>query len=181
MSDETGFVVWLTGPPAAGKSTLARALRRRLAAEGITSVIIDSDELRAALTPNPTYSEAEREWVYEVIAYLARWLSESGVNVLIAATGNRRRYRDELRARVARFGEVYVQSDEATRRARDPKSLYAMTDAGLIDNVPGIDAAYEPPRDPEAQVDSTHLSPEEAADAALAQLQRRHIVPLSAD
>lgn len=171
MSDTPGFVLWLTGEPAAGKTTLARALRQQLLAEGIPSVIIDSDELRAVLTPTPTYAESEREWVYGVIGHLARWLSGSGINVLIAATGNRQRYRDDLRHNVTRFAEVHVRSDEATRRNRDWKGLYTQVDSGQIDNVPGIDGIYEPPLAPEATVDTARLAPDEAADSVVAQLR----------
>lgn len=89
-----GFAIWFTGLPASGKTALAQQLRLLLAAQGIPTVVLDSDDLRCVLTPQPCYTEDERDWVYRVIAHLATWLTQSSVNVLIAATANRRAYRD---------------------------------------------------------------------------------------
>ena len=93
LPSQPGFVLWFTGRPAAGKTTLARAVQQALTARQIHTVLLDSDELRKLLTPQPTYSDAERDWFYSVVAGLAAWLARSGINVLIAATANRRAYR----------------------------------------------------------------------------------------
>lgn len=178
MPAEKGFALWLTGRPASGKSTLARELRRELWARGMASIIIDSDELRAVLTPAPTYSDAERDWFYDVVGSLTIWLTEAGVNTIIAATGNLRRYRDRVRQRVPRFAEAHVLCDESQRRARDWKGLYALVDSGLIENLPGVDAVYEPPVRAEATVDTTLLSPTEAAQSVLAQLQDAGLISM---
>ena len=102
---ERGFAIWLTGLPSAGKSTLAQALARHLAGEGIAVQILDSDELRQTLTPQASYTPAERRWFYDVLVYIAGLLTDNGVNVLIAATGPRRSVRQAGRERLARFAE----------------------------------------------------------------------------
>lgn len=167
----TGFAIWFTGLPSSGKSTLARAVAEQLAAEGTGVQLLDSDGLRRVLTPEPTYTAEERDWFYEVVVFVARLLVENGVNVLIAATGPRRRYREAARARLPRFAEVYVFCPPAVCRDRDPKGLWAKADQGLITTLPGAGAPYEPPAVPEAQVDTSELSVAQATTQLLKQLQ----------
>lgn len=162
-----GFAIWLTGLPSAGKSTLARAIAAQLPAQGIDVQILDSDELRARLIPNPTYTADERDWFYDLIVFLAQLLTRNGVNVIIAATGHRRAYRDAARAQIARFGEVYVACPPAVCRARDPKELWAQADRGEVRGLPGADVPYEAPVAPEATVDSARLTPQAAADVVV--------------
>lgn len=166
-----GFVLWLTGLPASGKSTLARALHAVLAEEGITTCILDSDDLRAILTPAPAYSSQERDWFYSAVTALAAQLAHSGVNVIIAATGHRQGYRDQARAQIERFAEVYLECALETCAQRDPKGIYARARAGQAATVPGVGIPYEPPRAPEATVDMEQLSPDTAARQVVAQLR----------
>jgi len=168
-----GFALWLTGLPSSGKTTLAHLLSRLLAGRGISALVLDSDELRKRLTPNPTYSSEERDWFYGVVAYMAELLASNGVNVLIAATAPRRRYRQAARQRIARFAEVYVECPPAICRVRDPKGLWQRADDGEIAGLPGADAPYEPPESPEAQVDTAYTTAEEASRQILAQLDAR--------
>jgi adenylylsulfate kinase len=170
---DVGFALWLTGLPSSGKTTLAHALSRLLARRGISALVLDSDDLRKRLTPNPTYSSEERDWFYGVVAYMAELLASNGVNVLIAATAPRRRYRQAARQRIARFAEVYVECPPAICRARDPKGLWQRAEDGEIAGLPGADAPYEPPESPEAQVDTACTTVEEASRQILAQLEAR--------
>ena len=166
----SGFVIWFTGLPAAGKTTLARLCQQRLRAEGCEVVLLDSDELRAFLTPEPTYQEAERDWLYGVFARLAAWLAAEGINVLIAATANKRAYREAARAQIDRFAELHVRCDPAICRQRDPKGIYAQATAGQAQTVPGLGASYEAPANPEFQIDTSEMTPQAAADLVCTQL-----------
>jgi adenylylsulfate kinase len=168
---QSGFALWLTGLPSSGKTTLAHALHRQLASRGIAVQVLDSDELRQRLTPNPTYTPEERDWFYGMVAYLAELLADNGVNVLIAATASRRTYRQAARERIPRFAEVYVECAPAVCRARDPKGLWERAAEGQITGLPGADAPYEPPVAPEARVDTARTSVEEAAGQVMAQLE----------
>jgi adenylylsulfate kinase len=168
-----GFAIWLTGLPSSGKTTLAKALSHFLMERGISVQVLDSDDLRRRLTPNPTYSSAERDWFYNVIIFLAGLLTDNGVNVLIAATAPRRAYRDAARSRIDRFAEVYVDCSSEVCRERDPKGLWKSADKGEITLLPGAGTAYEPPESPDIRVDTTCLSIEESAHRILQQLDQQ--------
>jgi adenylylsulfate kinase len=168
MAERQGWALWLTGLPAAGKTALARAMWRRLADLRVAVVILDSDELRPILTPTPIYSAAEREQFYGGLVDLAAVLARYGVNVLIAATGNRRAYRLAARDKLALFAEVWVRCPLAVCQARDPKGLYARAATGAIRGLPGVDAPYEPPEHPEVVVDTDRHSVDETVDQILA-------------
>lgn len=168
-----GFAMWLTGLPSSGKTTLAHALSGLLRERGIAVQILDSDELRRRLTPNPVYSAEERDWFYDAITFLAELLTANGVNVVIAATASRRVYRQRARERIVRFAEVYVACSPEVCRARDPKGLWERADRGEITNLPGRGAVYEAPRFPEAAVDTDRSSPQAAARHILRQLDER--------
>jgi adenylylsulfate kinase len=171
MEKPRGWTIWLTGLPASGKTTLARALRGKLGEHGVAAVLLDSDDLRRLVTPIPTYSAAERDWFYNRLVEMAAWLAGAGDNVIIAATGNRRAYRDLARGRLAPcFAEVWVRCPIRVCRARDMKGLYSRADTGQIVGLPGVDAPYEWPEAPEVVIDSDRMSAEEAADAVLASL-----------
>lgn len=132
-----GPVVWLTGWPASGKSTLAREVRRRLVVEdGIDAILLDSDEVRNSVYPWLGYSVEDRRRVYTALIGLAGLLASQGHVVLVPATAPRRAMRDEARSRLPRFIEVFVSTPKAECAARDPKGIYG---DGLIT------FDYEPP------------------------------------
>jgi adenylylsulfate kinase len=158
-----GFAIWLTGLPGSGKSTLARKVAERLRADGIYLQILDSDELRKVLTPQPTYSKEERDWFYEVMARIGQLLTQNNVNVAFAATAARRRYRDRARQTIDRFAEVFVKCSLESCIGRDPKGLYAKARAGEVTNLPGLQAPYEAPEMPEVVVDTETLTAEQGA------------------
>lgn len=141
----SGVVVWFTGLPASGKSTLAAAVHERLRAAGRPACVLDSDEVRDALRPAPAYDVQARDDFYATLGNLAGLLARQGLVTLVAATANHRRYRDAARAIAPRFVQVYVcaSADECARR--DRKGLYAAARAGKITGLPGVNADYEPP------------------------------------
>jgi adenylyl-sulfate kinase len=164
------WTVWLTGLPASGKSTLARALRARLRERGENAVILDSDEVRAVLTPRPTYTPAERDRFYTALVGLAALLNRYGTNVIIAATAPRQGYRDLARTLLAPFAEIWVRCPLETCRARDPKGLYARAAIGEVDSLPGAGAPYEEPEAAEVIIDSDRNSIQDSISFLLERL-----------
>lgn len=170
---DPGRAIWLTGLPSSGKTTLAQALAQRLADRGIAVQILDSDDVRRVLTPQPTYTAEERDWFYEVLVFIAGLLVDNGVDVIIAATGPYRRYRRAARERLPHFAEIHVDCPRYVCRERDPKGLWAQAEAGAIDTLPGAGAPYEAPAAPEVRVNTAEGSPAETAQEILAELDRQ--------
>lgn len=158
-----GFGLWITGLPASGKSTLARALAHELEAAGLEWEILDSDELRRVLTPHPTFSDEERDTFYEAMAHIGALLARHGVAVVFAATANRRIHRERARRRIERFLEIFVDCPLELRMSRDPKGIYRMASAGQASTVPGVQVDYEPPEHPDVIVRSDREAPEVGA------------------
>lgn len=143
-----GVVVWFTGLPSSGKTTLARAVQDELHARGIPCCLLDSDEVREALTPRPGYEAAGRDAFYATLGSLAALLARQGLAALVSATAHRRAYRDNARAVAPRFIEVYVDTPLAECERRDPKGLYRRARSGELSSVPGVQVAYEAPVTP---------------------------------
>ncbi|MDP3104332.1 MAG: adenylyl-sulfate kinase [Candidatus Methanoperedens sp.] len=167
------FAAWFTGLPGSGKTAIASRAATLLETEGISVKILQLDEIRRVLTPNPKYTDEERDIVYASLAYMAKLLTECGVNVFIDATANRKRYRDAARSIIPRFAEVYVRCPlevcmerEAHRKAAfSPKGIYKRsTDAGA--NVPGVNVPYEETLRPEIVIDSDNMNSYDCARKA---------------
>jgi adenylylsulfate kinase len=171
MAGEEAFAVWLTGLPASGKSTLAGALAGALASRRLRVQVLDSDELRAVLTPQPSYSREERRWFYRVMVYVGRLLVQNGVNVIFAATANRRAYRQRAQETIERFTQVYVHCSLETCIARDTKGIYAKALAGEAQNVPGLQVAYDRPDPPALTVDTEACTPAEGVRKIVTRLE----------
>jgi adenylylsulfate kinase len=142
-------LVWITGMPSAGKSTLAASLHARLREQGVAACLLDGDVVRALLAPSPGYDDEARAMFYATLAGLGAELARQGLVVIVAATANRRVFRTNAAARVDRFVEVFVDVSEEICRVRDSKGLYAAAARGKASGVPGLDAAYERPESPD--------------------------------
>lgn len=173
------FAVWFTGLPGSGKTAIASRAKALISKKGIDVKILQLDEIRRVLTPDPKYTDEERDIVYLSLGYMAKLLVESGVNVFIDATANRRKYRDAARKMIPRFAEVFVRCPlsvcmerEARRKAVfSPKGIYEKS-ARKGANVPGVNVPYEEPLKPEIVVDTDKMKPDESgrkvADAIIA-------------
>ncbi len=168
----SGWCVWVTGLPGSGKSVISRTLVKMLRDLGISAQLLSSDALRKVLTPKASYSLEERDVVYDTLAYIAALLTQNGVNVVIDATANLRRYRDKARQQIPRFIEVYADCPmevcmkrEAHRREtyHAPRQIYSRALEGKTTTVPGVGQPYEPPLHPEVTVNTVQHSSEHAA------------------
>jgi adenylylsulfate kinase len=173
---ETGFAVWVTGLPASGKSSLTAKIVGKLHAAGQKVQVLESDVMRDLLTPWLGYGPEAREHFYHLLISVGELLLRNGVNVIFDATAGERRFREEARQMLAKFVEVYVHCPLEICEARDPKHIYEKARRGVYTNVPGIQAPYEPPLNPEVTVDSTGSDPEEAAEIVVDTLRRLNLL-----
>lgn len=166
----SGLVIWITGLPGSGKSTIADAIKKSRP----EFVILRMDDIRKIVTPEPAYSESERELVYRSIVFTAKILSNLGHDVIIDATGNRRSWRDLAREIIPRYAEVYLkcpielcQEREAMRTDTHgaPPNIYKKGKEGWP--VPGVAAPYEEPLNPEITIEADRTSAGDAISLIL--------------
>jgi adenylylsulfate kinase len=159
----SGAIVWFTGLPASGKTTLAQRVQAKL---GRGSLVLDSDALHDVLDSHG-YEDADRDRFYARLVKLASVVAEQGLVALVAATASKRAYRDAARACGLAFTEVWVAASLEDCERRDPKGLYAAARRGEAPTLPGAGAAYEPPLHPEITATGGH------DDAAVEQIVAR--------
>lgn len=165
VASEPAFAVWITGLPAAGKSTITSCLKQLLADRGIDVEVLESDALRRVFN-EVGYAESDRDAFYRRMVWIGTLLVKHGVPVIFDATANRRRYRDAARHQIARFFEIFVDVPLEVCMARDPKGIYRNAAA----DVPGLHEAYEPPEKPDLVIDGLRESPIDAAKRIMALL-----------
>jgi adenylyl-sulfate kinase len=168
---EYGAVIWLTGVPASGKSTLSGLVEQKLVEMRLPVENLDADEVRANLSPNLGYTEEARDENTKRLAWMAQMLSRYGCNVLVAAVSPLRKYRDRAREWCPHFIEVMVETPLEECKRRDPKGLYARADRGEISDIAGWHMPFEAPQNPEVFIDTMQLNPEDAAEAILAKVR----------
>ncbi len=161
---KTPFAIWITGLPASGKTTIRKALVKRLEDAGIKVQVLESDELRKIITPKPAYSPEERDNFYKIMAYIGELLVRNGINVIFDATANKRSYRDNARGAITNFIEVYVKCPLSVCMQRDPKGIYKKAMSGGSATVPGLQEIYEEPTSPEIVIESDKEIPDEGAE-----------------
>jgi bifunctional enzyme CysN/CysC len=167
QKDQKACVLWFTGLSGAGKSTIANLLERRLLALGRHTYLLDGDNVRHGLNRDLGFTEADRVENIRRVAEVARLMADAGLIVLVSFISPFRAERRMARGLLApgEFIEVFVDTPLAVAETRDPKGLYKKARRGELKNFTGVDSPYEPPEQPELQIDTTSLQPEEATEA----------------
>jgi len=171
-------IVWFTGLPASGKSTLANALDTALNARGVHTVLLDGDNLRLGLNCDLGFSPQDRAENIRRVGEVARLMADAGLIVLCAFVSPQATQRAIVRALVGagEFFEVHVDTPLEECRRRDPKGLYARAAAGQIADLTGVGQGYEPPPAPEFVAGRRGESAAESARAILDALYRRGVL-----
>lgn len=171
---DRGFVVWFTGLPGSGKTTVAEAVARELRSRGYRVEILDGDWVRRTISLGAGFTREERRRHLHRVAWVARLLARNGIIVLCSFVSPYRDVRGEVRRIIEEevpFLEAYVKCslDECIRR--DPKGLYKRALRGEIKHMTGIDDPYEPPENPEIIVDTENRSVEENVSTVLSKIE----------
>ena len=176
-------IVWFTGVPAAGKSTIANLVESRLHRLGLHTYLLDGDNVRHGLNADLGFTPADRVENVRRVAEVARLMADAGLVVLVAFISPFRSERRFARSLVAagEFCEVFVDVPLDVAEARDPKGLYAKARAGKLANFTGIDSPYERPERAEVVVASDRLTPDEAAERIVAKLREMGVVTRPAE
>ncbi|MEZ0345650.1 MAG: adenylyl-sulfate kinase [Infirmifilum sp.] len=176
---EKGFVMWFTGLPASGKTTVATELAQRLRARGYRVEILDGDWVRQTINVGAGFTREEREKHLLRVAWVARLLARNGVIVLCSFVSPyrdvRRKVKEVIEEEVP-FLEVYVKCSLEECIRRDPKGLYKKALSGEIPHFTGVSDTYEEPENPDLVLDSEHRSVQENVEQALRLLLERELV-----
>ena len=173
QKNQKACVLWFTGLPASGKTTMANAVEQRLHAVGRHSYVLDGDNLRRGLTKDLGFTAVNRVENVRRVAEVARLFVDAGLIVLVAVIAP---FRDERRMarrmmEEGEFIEIFVDAPLEVCERRDPKGLYRKARAGEIRNFTGIDSPYEPPESPDVVLKTAERSVEELADQVIAYLR----------
>jgi len=178
-----GCTVWLTGLSGAGKTTIANALEQYLCLRGIPTYGLDGDNLRTGLNKNLGFSPGEREENIRRVGEVAKLFADAGI---ICVTSFISPYeRDRKKARQMHetsglsFFECYVNTPIEVCEERDVKGLYKKARAGLIKGFTGIDSAYEPPSNPDLNLNAGKQSIDQCVQQLVKLLVSKGIVPLT--
>ncbi|MEW1845687.1 adenylyl-sulfate kinase [Nonomuraea angiospora] len=157
LKGQRAKVLWLTGLPGAGKSTIANALERRLHAMGLHTYVLDGDNVRSGLNKDLGFTPEDRAENVRRVAELTRILLDAGLIVIVALVSPFRTDRAVAKSlfQPGDFAEVWVDTPAEVCARRDPKGLYAQAKAGTLPNLTGLGQAYEPPEHADLVVDGT--------------------------
>jgi len=166
-------VVWLTGLSGSGKSTIANLVEKRLHVEGRHTYLLDGDNVRHGLNKDLGFTEEDRVENIRRVAEVAKLMVDAGLIVLVSFISPFRAERRMARELMGEreFVEVFVDTPLAEAERRDVKGLYAKARAGELKNFTGISSPYEAPENPEIRIDTTAMTPEEAAEQIFAWLE----------
>lgn len=176
-------VLWLTGLSGAGKSTLAQAVSRQLEDRGVSSYVLDGDNLRHGLNRGLGFSSEDRRENIRRVGEVAKMFVDSGLIVLAALISPWRRDRECVRNSLepGEFVEVFVDCPLEICEERDPKGLYQKVRQGEILNFTGISAPYEPPLAPELTIETHSQGLEEAVDQIMSYLEEQKLIRKKGD
>lgn len=173
-----GLTIWFTGLSGAGKTTVSRLVEKELHGRGLKVEVLDGDVVRENLSKGLGFSKEDRDTNIRRIGYVCELLTRNDVIAIAAAISPYRAIRDENRARIGRFVEVYVQCPIEVLAERDVKGLYKKALRGEIKNFTGVDDPYEAPLNPEVVVESDRETPEQSAAKVICKLESLKYVPM---
>ncbi|EQB30606.1 sulfate adenylyltransferase subunit CysN [Sphingobium ummariense] len=172
LKNQKPAVLWFTGLSGAGKSTIANLVEKKLARMNRHTFLLDGDNVRHGLNKDLGFTDADRVENIRRVGEVARLMTDAGLIVITAFISPFRAEREMVRQMMqpGEFIEIHIDTPLAEAEARDVKGLYKKARSGQLKNFTGIDSPYEAPEDPEIQIDTTAMTPEEAAELIVARI-----------
>jgi bifunctional enzyme CysN/CysC len=172
LKNQKPMVLWMTGLSGSGKSTIANIVERKLARMNRHTFLLDGDNVRHGLNKDLGFTDADRVENIRRVGEVAKLMTDAGLIVITAFISPFRSEREMVRGMMqpGEFMEIFIDTPLEEAEARDVKGLYAKARAGQLKNFTGIDSPYEPPEAPQIRIDTTHMTPEQAADLIIEKL-----------
>lgn len=178
MSEQQGFVLWMTGLSGAGKTTVALEMLRQLEGRGLRLERLDGDIVRESLTKDLGFSAEDRRTNIERITFVTKLLSRNGVGCICSFISPYQSVRDYVRENTTNFLELYIDAPLEVVIDRDVKGLYKKAIAGEIPNFTGISDPFEAPENPDIHIRTDQQTVEESAAAIIKALEERGLIPV---
>ncbi len=172
LKNQKAAVLWFTGISGAGKSTIANLVEKKLVRMNRHTFLLDGDNIRHGLNKDLGFTTADRVENMRRAGEVAKLMADAGLIVITSFISPFRVERQMVRDMMAagEFIEIHIDTPLADAEARDVKGLYKKARAGNLKNFTGIDSPYEAPLDPEIRIDTSRLTPEQAADLIIERL-----------
>jgi bifunctional enzyme CysN/CysC len=172
LKNQKPAVLWFTGLSGSGKSTIANLVEKRLHRMNRHTFLLDGDNVRQGLNKDLGFTEADRIENIRRVGEVARLMADAGLIVITAFISPFRAEREMVRRMLPddEFLEIFIDTPLAEAERRDVKGLYKKARQGELRNFTGIDSPYEAPTNPEVRIDTTRMTPDEAADLIVERL-----------
>ncbi|PZQ53795.1 MAG: sulfate adenylyltransferase subunit CysN [Novosphingobium pentaromativorans] len=166
LKNQRPAVLWFTGLSGSGKSTIANLVEKKLHRMNRHTFLLDGDNVRHGLNKDLGFTEADRIENIRRVGEVSKLMTDAGLIVITAFISPFQADREMVRTMLpeGEFFEVFIDTPLKVAEARDVKGLYKKARSGELKNFTGIDSPYEAPRNPEIRIDTTAISPEEAAN-----------------
>jgi adenylylsulfate kinase len=171
VEKQRGVTIWLTGLSGAGKTTICQFLETELRRAGYKLEVLDGDVVRQNLSKGLTFSKEDRDENIRRIGFVAHLLTRNNVIVLVSVISPYRAIREEIKAQIGDFIEVYVNAPLEVCEQRDVKGLYKKARTGEIKNFTGIDDLYEIPLEPDVECKTNEESIAQSTNKILNKLE----------
>lgn len=178
LNKHRSSLVWITGLPGSGKSTIAHELEHRLMQEGVRTFVLDGDNVRQGLCRDLGFSASDRKENLRRIGEVGKLFADAGILTIAAFASPYRADRLMVRRMFGEgdYIEVYLKCRPEVCESRDPKGLYRKARRGEIQNFTGVSDPYEPPETPEILLETDTLSVGESVARILHFLKEKELI-----